>query len=189
MARPAQHRDRLLQTAVRLFRQQGYAATGLAEILAKSGAPRGSLYHHFPGGKEAVGAAAVALAGATVTQTLRQLLERTDSGAAFVTAYGALLAQWVAASDFRDGCPIATTLLETTPRSEAIAAAGAAAFEAWTALIARAFARDGLDADAAHAHALLVVAGVEGALLLARVTRSTAPVESVARSLARPAGV
>ena len=124
MARPALHRERLLQTAVRLFRQKGYAATGLTEILTRSGAPKGSLYHHFPGGKEAIGAAAVQLAGEAVTRTLEDLLARTASGEEFVAAYGALLSRSVAASEFRDGCPLATTLLETAPDSSIIRAAG-----------------------------------------------------------------
>ncbi len=186
MPRPAVHRERLIHTAIRLFRQKGYASTGLAEILERSGAPKGSLYHHFPGGKLDVAAEAVRVAGAVVTATLEDLLARTEDGPAFVAAYAELLAQWVGASDFRDGCPIATTLLETTPQAPALAEAGAAAFADWCRLIAAAFERDGVSAEEAHAHAELVVAAVEGALLLARVQRSVEPIRRVARRLAHP---
>ena len=75
MAAAAKHREALLAASVRLFRQKGYAATGLAEILAESGAPKGSLYHYFPGGKAEIGAEAVKLAGKTVTRTLKELAE------------------------------------------------------------------------------------------------------------------
>lgn len=187
MARAALHRDRLVQTAVRLFRQRGFAATGLNEILRRSGAPRGSLYHYFPDGKEEIGAEAVRVAGTVVTATLENLLAQTEGGADFVRAYASLLARWIVASDYRDGCPIATTLLETTPDSVRIAEAGRAALLAWTDVIARAFERDGLPRQAALEHAQVVVAGVEGALLLARVQRSTDAIEAVARVLARPA--
>ena len=57
-ARP-KHRDNLIYTAARLFRQQGYAATGINDILREAGAPKGSFYHYFPGGKEELGAAAI----------------------------------------------------------------------------------------------------------------------------------
>lgn len=188
MPRPARHRGRILQAAVRLFRQKGYAGTGLAEILGQSGAPRGSLYHYFPGGKEEIGAEAVRVAGEVVTGTLVDLRERTEDGAGFVEAYGALLAQWVAASDYRDGCPIATTLLETTPASDRLVGAGTAVLEDWCGVIASAFARDGLTPAEARDHAEFVVAAVEGALLLARVQRSVEPLRRVTERLARPVG-
>lgn len=184
MPRPAKHRDRLVQTAMRLFRHKGFASTGLAEILARSGAPRGSLYHYFPGGKADIAAEAVRAAGASVSQTLDGLLERTDSGAAFVGAYVDLLARTIEASDYRDGCPIATTLLETTSTSEDIAAAGREAFDQWTDRIARAFGRDGDDEDRARERATLLMAAVEGALLLSRVQRTTEPLRQVARAFA-----
>lgn len=182
MARSAQHRDRLIQTAIRLFRQQGYASTGLAEILARSGAPKGSLYHYFPGGKEEIGAVAVAAAGRMVARTLEDVFARTTTSAEFVAAYSGLLAHWSAASDFREGCPIATTMLETRLGSSRIADAGREAFENWLRLITRAFERDGLDASAARDRATVFMAAIEGALLLARVQRSTAPLERVARA-------
>jgi TetR/AcrR family transcriptional repressor of lmrAB and yxaGH operons len=183
--RPARHRDRIVHAAIRLFRQKGFASTGLAEILEKSGAPRGSLYHHFPGGKEEIGAEAVRVAGEVVSETLRDLLRRTEDGATFVAAYGALLARWVSASEFRDGCPIATTLLETTPDSARLAAVGEQALADWCEVIAAAFTRDGVAPTPARAHAEFVVAAVEGALLLARVQRSVEPIGRVTDRLAR----
>jgi len=183
MPRTAQHRERLVQTAVRLFRQKGFASTGLAEILSRSGAPKGSLYHYFPDGKEEIGAEAVTVAGGVVSATLEGLLAETDSGAGFVRAYARLLARWIEASDFRDGCPIATTLLETAPGSERITRAGQRVLAQWAQVIARAFERDGVAPDAAAERAVVVIAAIEGALLLSRVQRSTAPIEAVARQL------
>jgi TetR/AcrR family transcriptional repressor of lmrAB and yxaGH operons len=144
MAAAAKHRERLLATSVRLFRQKGYAATGLAEILAESGAPKGSLYHYFPGGKAEIGAEAVQLAGKTVTHTLKELAEKTAGPGELIERYFDMLAGWMAASDYRDGCPITTTLLETVPEHEAIRESGAAAFAGWASVLADAAVSAGI---------------------------------------------
>src|SRR5689334_21281371 len=101
MANRAVHEPELVRTAMRLFRRQGYAATGLQQILAESGAPRGSLYHYFPDGKESIGAAAVELAGELVAETLRGLAARHRQPGAFIAAYCRLYAKWMAESGFR----------------------------------------------------------------------------------------
>src|SRR5688572_33233071 len=75
MAKVSSAREDMLAAAVELFRARGYAGVGVAELLEKSGAPRGSLYFHFPGGKEQVGAEAVARVGAEVAQRYRLLRE------------------------------------------------------------------------------------------------------------------
>jgi TetR/AcrR family transcriptional repressor of lmrAB and yxaGH operons len=169
---------------VRRFRERGYAATGLAEVLADSGAPRGSLYHHFPGGKAELGAAAVAAAGESVERVLRDLAREAPDAPAFLEAYAERLALWLEASAWRAGCPIATTLLETAADEPALAMAGEVALASWHARIAERFRADGLPDAEAAARAEIVVAAVEGALLLARVQRSAAPIRRVLGTLA-----
>lgn len=183
MAERGKHRKTLIWTAARLFRRHGYAGTGLNEILAESGAPRGSLYHYFPGGKEEIGAAAVEAAGRMVTDTLADLAETADSPADFVRRYMTMLAGWLEASSFRDGCPITTTLLETTPESDLIAAAGRTAFADWRTVIEGLLARHGWPPDRAEPAAAFVVAGLEGALVMARVEQSARPIETTADAL------
>ncbi|MBG13792.1 MAG: TetR family transcriptional regulator, partial [Alcanivorax sp.] len=134
-ARP-KHRDRLVSTAAALFRQHGYAATGINDILKTAEAPKGSFYHYFPGGKEALGAEAVRYAGALVTRTLEQLHSEHDTAGAALRAYGDLLAGWLADSGYRDGCPLATTVLEVTPQSEPITAAARDAYADWRRALA-----------------------------------------------------
>jgi TetR/AcrR family transcriptional repressor of lmrAB and yxaGH operons len=170
---------------MRLFRRQGYAATGLQEILQTSGAPRGSLYHYFPDGKEAIGAAAVALAGGMVAEALEQLAAEHKTPAAFVVAWFRLYAKWMEESKFQSGCPIATTLLETAPRSKPITAAGAAAFERWIGIVASVFQRAGVGTRVARQRAELAIAALEGSLVLARVARSKDPILNAGRALAR----
>lgn len=184
MANAPKHRDALVRTAVRLFRRQGYSGTGLQQILAESGAPKGSLYHYFPGGKQEIGAAAVERAGELVAETLETLARRHATPEAFVRAYFRQYASWMEESGFRSGCPIATTLLETVPDSEAIAAAGSAALGRWVEIMAGVFERGGLDGRSARRRARLVIASLEGALILARTACSAAPLRDIARELA-----
>ena len=184
MAQAPRHRDAIVQTAARLFRQQGFAATGLNQIIEESGAPKGSLYHYFPEGKEAIGAAAVAWAGERVVQTLAGLDSETDSPGELVRRYADLLGGWMASSDFRDGCPIATTLLETAPRSALIRDAGALALAAWARVFSDALQARGAEPLRAARLAALAVAAIEGALLQARVAESRQPLLDAAEELA-----
>jgi TetR/AcrR family transcriptional repressor of lmrAB and yxaGH operons len=185
LANAPKHRHNLVRSAVRLFRRQGYAATGVQQILSLSGAPKGSLYHYFPGGKEAIGEAAVELAGEMVGDTLEELAASNPSPRAFVAAYCKQYGDWMEESDFQSGCPIATTLLETAPRSEPITAAGRAAVDSWIETIAAVFKRSGVEARVAKQRAELLISAVEGALILSRVRRSKAPILNVGRALSK----
>jgi TetR/AcrR family transcriptional repressor of lmrAB and yxaGH operons len=184
MSAPPRHRGAIVRAAAMLFRRNGFAATGINEIAEVSGAPKGSLYHYFPNGKDQIAEAAVRFAGAGVVATLEQLEREHDSAAAMIRAYCKLLAGWMAKSSFRDGCPIATTLLESAPQSADMAAAGREAFAGWCAVIARALVRDGFGRAEARRLARLTVSSIEGALILARVERGPAPIDDVAKSLA-----
>jgi len=183
MPAPPRHRGAIVRAAAALFRRNGYAATGINEIADVSGAPKGSLYHYFPGGKDQIGEAAVRFAGAGVVATLEKLEHEHGSASAMIRAYCKLLAGWMAKSGFRDGCPIATTLLEAAPRSTDMATAGREAFAGWCAVIARALVRDGFGKAEARRLSILVVSSIEGALILARVEASAQPIEEVARAL------
>ena len=168
-----------------LFRRHGYAATGLNDIVEESGAPKGSLYHYFPDGKDAIGAAAIAFAGARVTKTLQDLSKHHGSAAGLVKAYGALLAGWMEKSGFRDGCPITTTLLETAPQSKDILNNSAQAFAAWRAMFAEALRRDGAPKAQAERLARFALSAMEGSLILARAEQSGRPIVEAAAEIAR----
>lgn len=179
------HRDAIVQSAADLFRRQGYAATGLNEIVKESGAPKGSLYHYFPAGKEAIGAAAVAFSGARVAGTLQGLAKRHSHASGIVKAYGGLLASWMEQSGFRAGCPITTTLLETAPQSEEIAAAGVEAFALWRGIFVAALQRDGVVKKRAEQLGRFALSALEGSLILARAECSKAPILVAAAEVAR----
>ena len=184
MPNAAVHKDNLTSTAMRLFRRQGYASTGLQQILAESGSPKGSLYYYFPNGKEQLGEAAVRLAGRLVGETLTELADQHgNDAAAFVKGYCKVMANWMQESEFRSGCPVATTLLETVPQSPAMTQAGESVLDAWTDIIAGVFIASGLTKRVAKERAQLVIAAMEGALLLSRVRRSVQPILDIAKHL------
>lgn len=181
MPQAAMHKDNLVRSAMRLFRRQGYASTGLQQILAESGAPKGSLYHYFPNGKESLGEAAVGLAATLISEMLDGLAQRHSDPKAFLRAYCRTMAGWMEESDFRSGCPIATTLLENAPQSPAITQAGLEAIDGWVEIVAGVLVRAGMERREARVKGQLVVAAMEGALILARVRRSRKPILDVAK--------
>ena len=176
-------REAFIRATGELLRRQGYAATGLNEIVARSGAPRGSLYFHFPGGKQELAVLAMARAG----EQLRVAIEATlGSSADLSEALGRLLdalAAGLEASGYADGCPIATVALEVSAESEVMRDAAAVAFDSWLAALRARLGAAGMDELTAERRALLTLSAIEGALILARARRDTAPLEAVREEL------
>ena len=177
-------RRRIVTTMARLLRRQGYAATGLAQIISESGAPKGSLYHYFSGGKEQIAAEALVHAGALVQATLDALRQTESNPPAIIRAYGALLEGWMSKSGFADGCPLTTTLLETAPARTRLAAIGSDAFAAWQDVFAAALRDAGVPAARADDLALAALMMIEGALVLARVRREATPIRVTTMEIA-----
>ena len=178
------HRSAIIVAAATLFRRQGYAATGINDIVAQSGAPKGSLYHYFPQGKQQIAEEAVRHAGAHAAETLRRLASEHNTAASLLRAYGATLAGWMVKSDFREGCPITTVLLETASDSESLARAGREAFRSWREVFEHALLRDGMEPRRAARLAALAIVALEGAMVQARVERSGEPITEAAEGLA-----
>src|SRR5580658_3361179 len=102
----------LVQTMARLLRDQGYTATGRAQLLAESGVSNGSLYHHFPGGMEALAEAALEASGRAVADALREVLDRAPNAALGISKF-LDIAAGPAGGETCPGCPIAPTALES----------------------------------------------------------------------------
>jgi AcrR family transcriptional regulator len=174
-------RNRMIQSAALLFREHGYSGTGFRDVIEHSGAPRGSIYHHFPGGKEELAADTVAWAAALIERRI----ERTAQSGHPVAALGMFVDAWrevLEDSNFRAGCPIVAVAAEADAGSTATAAAGAA-FARWQDLISRALLDAGVGRTDARRLATLVVAGIEGAILLCRARRDIRPLRDVHRAL------
>lgn len=185
MAREAKHRDKIVRAAAELFRRRGYAATGINEIAELSGAPKGSLYHYFPDGKEEIAAAAVRYAGERVAATIADLVRSNEAPGDALRAYGHMLGGWMAQSRFVDGCPISTTMLEIGPEETAVVAAGRAAFASWVQGFADALSKAGVAEAEAEAAARSAIMLIEGALIFARVERNAAAITAAADAAAR----
>jgi TetR/AcrR family transcriptional repressor of lmrAB and yxaGH operons len=163
----------------KLLRRQGYAATGLNEIVARSGAPKGSLYFHFPGGKEELALAAMERTGEELREGIAALMGSELGVARSLAMLIDGLAAGLAASGYRDGCPIATVTLEAAALSEPIRTTAERVFTAWLAELTPALRARGMSAEQAHRRALLVLSSVEGALILARARGDTGPLSAV----------
>jgi TetR/AcrR family transcriptional repressor of lmrAB and yxaGH operons len=168
-------RAKLVSAAGKLLRRQGYHGTGLAEIVSESGAPRGSLYFYFPGGKEELACEAIEASGAEWRARLASVIEGARDPGEAIEAVCRELAKDLVASKFENGCPVATVALEAAGTSESVRKACAAQFENWEKLIAEKLVAQGLPAAAAEAVGTFVLGAVEGAMLLARSRRDPAP--------------
>jgi TetR/AcrR family transcriptional regulator, lmrAB and yxaGH operons repressor len=175
MAKGTDSKARTLAAAATLFRQQGYHGTALHDILAAGGSPRGSLYFHFPRGKEEIGEAALKLSAEAVRQGIAKAAEASESAEIFLVRMVRGMAAELERSDYKEGCPIATTALETAAQSEVLGAATRTAFQKWELEIKRGLFRFGMPAGDADLVATLVLSQLEGALLLARTYRSPEP--------------
>jgi TetR/AcrR family transcriptional repressor of lmrAB and yxaGH operons len=182
MPRVTDTRPRMIRSAARLLRRQGYAATGWRQVVADSETPWGSQAHHFPGGKEQLATEALADAGARYARRLRAGLADLHPAEA-VAAWADAAAHELEASGWADGCPIATVALETAATSEALAHTCAAALASWRTALVEAMVRCGLPASEAPGLATLVLAAIEGALLLARAERDPEPLHLVGAEL------
>ena len=179
------HRQSIVDASVTLFRRNGYAGTGLNDIVEASGAPKGSLYHYFPAGKSSIAAAAVEEAGRRVAETVAKLAQETSSTGELLKAHARLLAGWLRKSGFRDGCPITTVLLELAPRDRTVTQAGRDAYAARLDIICAKLVADRFPPARAARLAGLCVSAIQGALIQARVERSGGPIEIAADELAR----
>ena len=179
-------RSRAVESAAVLFQQQGYAATGVAQVIEESGTPKGSFYFNFPGGKEELAREAIALAGGRLAAGIDQLAATASTPRQFVRSLLDALAAGLEASDYARGCPVATVALETATRSEALRVSAEQQFGAWEQAIARGLAGGGKPSPEELELAAHILMLVEGALIIARVRRSAGPLRRLDRALSLP---
>ena len=168
-------RDRLLETGAELFRTQGYAATGVKQIVTQAQAPFGSLYHHFPGGKEELGAEAIRLSGALYELLIPAVFDPAPDLPTGVRNFFAGAGEHLIETNYADACPIATIALETSSSSEPLRQACADVFERWIAAGAARHEDGGLTNEQARELTIAMLAALEGAFVLARALRTTEP--------------
>ena len=176
-------RDRIVDTSAELFRRQGYSATGIKQIVTEAQAPFGSLYHHFPGGKEELGAAAIRVSGKAYEQLIPAVFDVAPDPVTGVRMFFAGAAEHLVQTDFADACPIATVALEVSSSSEIMREACADVFESWIAAGSDRFPET--DSGTARELTIAMLAALEGAFVLARALRSTEPLRVAGEMVAR----
>ena len=167
----------MIDTAATLFRRQGYAATGLNQILDEAHVKPGSLYHHFPRGKQQLAAAVVDSTGAAIERLLRRFLASGLPVADVVERWVDLLTDGLTA-DRRDGCPIEPIATESVNASPLVRAASARAFTGWCAAVEERLRSEGWSAAQAQQVGIAVISLIEGALILSRISGDAAALEA-----------
>ena len=177
-------RESILTAAAELMRRKGYGAVGMKDIAAASGAPIGSLYHHFRGGKVQIAREALINAGAAYALLIPSIVdEHTDLGEA-IEAVFAQAAEDLAATGFANMCPVASVAAEVADTVEELRDASAGVFAGWLDGGTAYFARRGLPHSTARDVTVALVTALEGAFVLARTLRDTEPLRVAGRVLA-----
>lgn len=173
-------RARLAESMLDLIQTNGYSGTGLNAVIEHASAPKGSIYFHFPDGKEGMGVAAIELAAQQFEALIAAAVAASgDPGTAARTVIESLVAI-VGESDFRLGCPVSVVTLEMGAENERLRQACATAFKSWITPTADLFEANGLATEAARDLATVVVSTIEGAVIVSRATRSTQPLHAAA---------
>lgn len=174
-------RARMVRSAARVLRERGAAGLTIDEVLTRSGAPRGSVYHHFPEGRSQLLLEALQYAGDSITALIDDAAPR--GGIALVQNF---VDFWEAAlndTDFTAGCPVVAVAIGSADEAPTLAPVAAEILGRWRAALSRAFVAEGFaDADAASL-AVTCLSALEGAIVLCRSARSAAPLHDVASQL------
>ena len=170
-------RDKMVQSAASLIGKRGMNATSFSDVLADSGAPRGSIYHHFPEGKRQLTECAMRLTSDQVLAYLRSSTATSSHGV--VRHFTALVRGVVVASAGRAGCAIAGVTIDVTNEEDDLLAIAREAFQSWVSVLAAQLEVTGLPAARARGVAMILVTAVEGGLVVCRAEGSDEPLRVV----------
>jgi TetR/AcrR family transcriptional regulator, lmrAB and yxaGH operons repressor len=184
VGKPSDTRDRMINGAKELIRKNGYMATSLKDVWEYSDTPRGSVYFHFPGGKEELGLEVLASVGQRLVDLTHDVGRRTRTPETFIRAMAQAIADEVEASDFQDGCAIVNIASETASVSPVLRSASGEAFKGWSSALTVEFERKGVRRQAAIRAADVLVSGIEGARVVAKTLGSRRPLDRVGDALA-----
>lgn len=181
---PVSPRERMVISAALLIRERGAQSTAVGDVLKHSGAPRGSAYHYFPGGRTQLLCEAVDYAAQYLADKLSEAPTALDALDALFQAYRKQLDD----TDFRAGCPVVAVAVEAgdpdkPEQSAAMLQRAGAAFTRWQQVISDRLVADGVGAQRARELAMTVLSSFEGAIVVARATRDLEPLEAVRRQV------
>jgi TetR/AcrR family transcriptional repressor of lmrAB and yxaGH operons len=178
--------QRMVESMLELIQIHGYAGTGLNAVLAHSGAPKGSLYFHFPEGKEQLGERAIGLAAdhfeGLIVETLGSARPQQSAGRVAASVVS-VLSEFLEANDFAVGCPVSVVALEMGGESDRLRTACEQAYDRWISPVTEFLVTRGHDRRSARSTASSVISLVEGAMIIARARRDVQPLRDAARTL------
>jgi TetR/AcrR family transcriptional regulator, lmrAB and yxaGH operons repressor len=183
MAKVSSAREDMLSAAVELFRARGYEGVGVAELLTKANAPRGSLYFHFPGGKEQIGAEVVARVGSEVAVRFRELGKSDVDMRTFIERVFKTTAKESKEREYCATCPMAAIATGFGADNLRLAGAVREAFSAWEHEIAVAAQARGMSEANANMFASAFLAAMEGAFIVSKAQRSSSPHINASRAM------
>lgn len=181
-------RERLLDAGGTYFRRQGYAGTGVKQIVEAAQAPFASLYHFFPGGKEQLGAEVIRRSGAIYLQLVDAFFAPAPDPVSAVRNAFAGAAETLRQTDYADACPIATIALEVASSSEPLRQATAEVFDSWIEGLAQRFREAGVPGRKSRELAVFLLSALEGAFVLCRAQRTTEPLRIAGAGVAAAVG-
>jgi TetR/AcrR family transcriptional repressor of lmrAB and yxaGH operons len=182
MSKPGTTKQRMVSSTITLLRERGPRGTSIDAVLAHSGSPRGSVYHHFPAGRAEMISTAVRQAGDYISSLFEDVAESGDVRAG-LDLFVQFWKQALVDSDYRAGCPVVALAVDSHEDVPEATALVAEIFGEWQSTCARLLEQHGHDPARARRLAALVVAAVEGAVILCRSQRSTEPLDAVVTEL------
>lgn len=176
-------KQRMNDAAVALLREHGAAGVTVEAVLARSGAPRGSVYHHFPGGRDELLLTAARQSGEFITSLVAGMIEARHDTREVIADFIEFWKNWIVEDGFTAGCPIVALALDERPDTPAAHALVEDTFAHWRGLLRGQLRRDGVSPARSRQLATVIVASIEGAIVLARAQRSATPLDDVAATL------
>ena len=168
----------MLISAAEVMRERGAAGVTIDEVLARSGAPRGSVYYHFPEGRNQILTEALQYAGEALTEAISDAAAK--GGLFLVRHFVAFWEDLLVESDFTAGCPVVAAAIGSADDEPQLTTVAGSIFRRWRDALTRAFVGDGFDEPCAASLAITCIASLEGAVVLCRSIRSADPLRSVA---------
>ena len=181
----ANTRERLMTATAELFRRQGYNGTSLKQVTEAAGAPIGSLYHFFPGGKDDLAEAVIGSSGRAYQELFELIADAAPGIVTAVTDFFDAAATVLEETGYLDACPIGTVALEVASTNDRLRTATHAVFAGWVGAATSRLVAAGLDTEAARELATTLVAAVEGGFMLSRAARSPEPMRTAGRHMRR----
>ncbi|MEH6403610.1 MAG: TetR/AcrR family transcriptional regulator [Sneathiella sp.] len=168
-----QTRKNLIKATAGLLRSKGYSAMGLSEVVKNSSVPKGSLYHHFPGGKEELASVTILETGENMAQSVMVLSKNSKDIVETVGHYFNHYIEQLEKTEFQNGCPLATTALETATLTDTVQKACSTSFLRFEDILASQLKESGLPDEIAQKASIYTIAAFEGGLLLAKAHNDT----------------